>query len=1212
MSGADLKRKRVSSFFLNFKVLAATCLIFLLLPTMLLADCQLKVNINPSQARARGAKWRYQCTLPEQTGWSDWYSSGYTTPDGPMEPGNPYVIEFKDVDGWVRPNNIYFTAEFDTNEFTASYIRGAQICVSIMPYDARTAGAGWRFVGNETWHASGDLEYGLAAGTYEIEFRDIVGWIAPDNISVYVSTGEIKAVSATYSLAEGQLKVRIIPQEARQAGAQWSWGKSPDWFDSGHIESLQPTQYGIKFKPVRGWAAPEMQIVTVPSGGLKSVTYEYQRLDVGNVRIFADESTISGNNFTAMGNVRFAINTAAAPPDAAMPPGWTSDFVKVTGNVGGTLSPARIKGNGTFTIKGVSLPVIGNLPFYTGPYTINANNLKVTGIEFSPVWKYLGFNLEMYYWQLFVTPYGVGFGMRLDLPDAFYGDDSYIEIEKFEVKEDGIAIIGEVNITDFSLYGDFFSLKGLHGSIDTEKVSFSIVVDELSIYELPTFSASLIIEEKKLHNIAGGAYDIGFQIPDTPIYWQDLAIDLTDPGYSTTCVSLETIAFTLFDRFEGWSLLEFSGNATIDFTGYLGVGAYVTALGYELCHATFDLWWNEGLMASVYWTEPKFLLSVSGVLQVFWSVNPAVWDLTLMGSIGFDIPDWASSVIKFFTGWDGDSLYLAKGILITNDSGFTCYTTLLGFIDIHFTIPAFWDSPKPSSVNFRRLKTAEISDVSPAKAQTFAVADSCPAVIVSAQGRAGLPEVLITRPDGSKLDSTGTLPENSNKFVFAQDSESNVTSFFILDPLAGDWEVAVTNTDEAGKSTIYFVNGNCAPNVIPKSIEQTGDGYRLTAKAFDPDETATVKFYWSRNNTNFSGICIGEVDENDGKLTFDWTPGNDLPFKSGYVWAEIRDGGNQIRQAYFDDKLTIGTTKLGKPRMVKCKVAKDAISFRTKLRDKGDVDTLRVYYSGDLKEKVLADVVNIPVESKVTLDESQIKPGRRYQLRLVSVAADGSESPMSKKRVVDYRAQGINNHPYFTSEPVLETSVGSQYSCSLTANDYDGDALTFSLEEGPEGMTLEGNTLKWTPSSTQAGNSYVSIKVEDGKGGEDVQQFTIVTGSAVYAPTFVTTELTGSGSERALVIRVGDHLAGSNPTVREKLRVSVRDSWNQGSVEVVLTETAGGSNIFQGTLRLGDPATLPPVWLASDGAESSVIETVATWKDRSGSRRSAGSILINK
>ena len=594
MFGANRSAEGESSFFIKLKLLAATLLVFLLTPAILLADCQLKVNINPSQARARGAKWRYQCTL--SPGWSEWYSSGYTTPDGPMEPGNPYEIEFKEVDGWVRPDNIYFTAEFDVNEFTATYTMGAQISVFISPADATAAGAGWRFVGSDTWHTSGDLEYGLAAGWYEIEFKDIVGWITPDNISVQVSTGEIKSVSATYSLAEGQLKVRIIPKEARQAGAQWSWGNSPDWFDSGHTETLQPMQYGIKFKPVRGWAAPEMQIVTVPSGGLESVTYEYKHLDVGYIRIFADESTISGDSFTADGNVRFAINTAAAPPDAALPPGWTSDFVRVTGKVRGTLSPARIKGNGTFTIKGITLPLIGDMPFYTGPYTINGNNLKVTDIKFFPVWKYLGFDLEMYYWQLFVTPYGVGFGMRLDLPDRMYGEDSFIEIEKFEVKQDGIAIIGEVNITDFSLYGDFFTLRGLHGSIDTEKVSFSIVVDELSIYELPTFSGSLIIEEKKLHNIAGGAYDIGFQIPETPIYWQDLAIDLTDPGYSTTSISLETIAFTLFDRIGDWSILEFAGNATIDFTGHLGIGAVVTALGWELSHATFDLWWNEGLI----------------------------------------------------------------------------------------------------------------------------------------------------------------------------------------------------------------------------------------------------------------------------------------------------------------------------------------------------------------------------------------------------------------------------------------------------------------------------------------------------------------------------------------------------------------------------------------------------------------------------------------
>ena len=64
---------------------------------------------------------------------------------GRWKPGNPYEIEFKEVDGWVRPDNIYFTAEFDVNEFTATYTMGAQISVFISPADATAAGAGWRF-----------------------------------------------------------------------------------------------------------------------------------------------------------------------------------------------------------------------------------------------------------------------------------------------------------------------------------------------------------------------------------------------------------------------------------------------------------------------------------------------------------------------------------------------------------------------------------------------------------------------------------------------------------------------------------------------------------------------------------------------------------------------------------------------------------------------------------------------------------------------------------------------------------------------------------------------------------------------------------------------------------------------------------------------------------------------------------------------------------
>lgn len=1180
-------------------------------PALILADSYLKVNIEPFNARALGAKWRYQVLV--WPGYSEWYSSGYNVGDV-LEPGLEFEIEFSEIQGYVKPDNIIFTAEFDMNEFTGTYLSGGQIMFWLYPFDVRDAGAGWRRVGTGTWLSSRP-DIGLATGWYEIEFKPVEGYVTPDNMWVEAIIGEIKDYTATYGRADGKLTVNINPKAARDAGAMWKWGSSTTWLAPGHTESLQPFEYRIFFKPVRGWANPQPQIVKVPQSGEKIVTYSYSRLDVGNIRIIADTSSISGNTFSANGNVHFAVNTAASAPDAN-PAGYTSDFVHVTGKVSGTLNPARIKGNGEFTLSGVELPVIGSLPLYNGPYTINADNLKVTDVKFLPVWKYLGFDLEIYYWQLFVQPAGAGFGLRLDLPEAMFGPKSFIDVPKFEVKTTGITIIGEVNITDFSLFQGFFKLKGMHGSINTQTGSFSFIVDELAIYELPTFSASLIIENKQLREISGGAYNMGFQIPDTPIYFQDLALCLRDPGMKTTSVSLDTIAFTCFDRVGGWSLLEFAGNATVDFTGHLGIGAYITALGYDFAHATFDFWWDLGLIANVHWTEPKFLLTADGSLIVFWSLDPAYWSLWLQGMIGFDLPDWMIDTVKFFKpSFDKTSLYLTKGSIAVADDGFTCSASILGMFDVSFHIPPFWESAPPPEVSVGGLQTASITRASPTESQAFKVSQFCPAVIASVKGQNGLPEVLLTLPDASTFDSTGSLPVNSNDFVFVQNSEKNITSFFFREPMAGKWKVAVKNAGEIGSANVYFVGGNCAPNVIPKKIEQIGNNsYKLIANAYDPDETAKVTFYWNKDNESFTGFVIGEVDENDGRLEYAWTPSADTPFKTGYVYAEIKDKSNQMRRVYFKEKLNIGQTLIRAPRFSKCKVVKDTVTFKSTIRNESGVGSLKVYFSDDLKQENLTDSINIRAERIVVLDENHLKPGRRYQIRLAAIGHDGSESPQSKKRVFDYHARKVNNHPYFISEPELETAAGSEYVYEFKARDYDSDVLAYTLKEAPAGMILDtgANRLRWTPTADNAGQNFVTLQVSDGKGGEDRQEFTVMVESAAVPVQTATMEVVNTRDGRLLIVRVADHLAGRDPSTREMLRVSMRDKWDQYDTETVLLETAANSNVFQGTLRLDDPAVAAPIWLTVDRDEKGSIETIVTWENRQGKARKARTTVIGK
>ena len=86
-----------------------------------------------------------------------------------------------------------------------------------------------------------------------------------------------------------------------------------------------------------------------------------------------------------------------------------------------------------------------------------------------------------------------------------------------------------------------------------------------------------------------------------------------------------------------------------------------------------------------------------------------------------------------------------------------------------------------------------------------------------------------------------------------------------------------------------------------------------------------------------------------------------------------------------------------------------------------------------------------------------------------------------------------NRPPEFTSAPVTEGTEGVDYDYQPTVTDPDGDPLTFTLIEGPLGLSLESATglLLWTPTSDQVGDADVIIQVSDDEGLTDTQAFTI-------------------------------------------------------------------------------------------------------------------------
>jgi hypothetical protein len=91
-----------------------------------------------------------------------------------------------------------------------------------------------------------------------------------------------------------------------------------------------------------------------------------------------------------------------------------------------------------------------------------------------------------------------------------------------------------------------------------------------------------------------------------------------------------------------------------------------------------------------------------------------------------------------------------------------------------------------------------------------------------------------------------------------------------------------------------------------------------------------------------------------------------------------------------------------------------------------------------------------------------------------------------------------NRPPAFTSIPNLEAFPGHSYRYAAAATDPDGDALGYTLQAGPAGMTIDDKTglVTWSPNPEQLGTQTVTLMVSDGRGGSAEQQFTLTTSNA--------------------------------------------------------------------------------------------------------------------
>jgi hypothetical protein len=95
-----------------------------------------------------------------------------------------------------------------------------------------------------------------------------------------------------------------------------------------------------------------------------------------------------------------------------------------------------------------------------------------------------------------------------------------------------------------------------------------------------------------------------------------------------------------------------------------------------------------------------------------------------------------------------------------------------------------------------------------------------------------------------------------------------------------------------------------------------------------------------------------------------------------------------------------------------------------------------------------------------------------------------------------------NSPPQIVSAPAALTNR-EQYEYVVQAKDVDGDSVTYGLETGPPGMTIDKATglVNWKVMPGIAGTHRVKVMADDGQGGTAWQEFELSIPSTAQSPT---------------------------------------------------------------------------------------------------------------
>jgi len=281
------------------------------------------------------------------------------------------------------------------------------------------------------------------------------------------------------------------------------------------------------------------------------------------------------------------------------------------------------------------------------------------------------------------------------------------------------------------------------------------------------------------------------------------------------------------------------------------------------------------------------------------------------------------------------------------------------------------------------------------------------------------------------------------------------TQEFVIDVIGATANAAPSITSTPGQ--LVQLNTQYEYQVIATDPEADVLSYQLTTAPLGMSIDATGAIIWTPTETGFYNVVVKVEDSLGGYATQSF----EIAVLTTLTNAAPEISSLPITSAYLENRYEY--------QIVASDIDGDALVYSVVTGPQG------------LSVDPYAGLVSwVPQSNQLGAHEVSLK------------ASDGRGGSLLQTYTLTILPVSNNQAPIISTTPITLATPAVSYNYQLIATDNDGDALSYTLDSAPAGMTISPTGLvSWAPTLGQASLNTVAISVNDGRGGITTQSYTL-------------------------------------------------------------------------------------------------------------------------